>query len=370
MLIPSQGGLEMSAPTILVSGTGAFAARIVFDIAATASKPLQVVIAGRNRERLSWLATAASARAAIFARPQTFSTYEVDLLAKDGPDEMLDTLRPQVVVQAGSVQPSSVIATTGDAWSRLVAEGGLSATAVFQAVLSSRVAAASSRLGLDAYLINCSFPDVVNGMIRGLGHRVTCGMGNVAILSSVFAAATGATRPNRLKVLGHYQTLAAWRRPAEARSGPAPRVWIDEDEIHDVFGRFRDVKLTPEPVIDISGASGVPLVLALASGDEWRGHVPGPNGLPGGYPVVLKHGVIALDLPAEVSFEEAVAWNAGFEEANGAVVGDDGRMRYTGALRNALQQHAPSLAEGFALADLEDVHREMHDLRAKLQASA
>jgi hypothetical protein len=358
----------MSAPTILVFGTGAFAARIVFDIAATGAQAVRVVIAGRNRDRLAWLVTASAARAAIFSRPAIFDTCECDLLA-EGAERALGALRPAVVVQAASVQTSSVIAAAGDSWSRLVADGGLSATAVFQAVLSTRVAAAMTRLSLDAPLVNCSFPDVVNPMIKALGHRVACGIGNVAILSNVFAAESRVLEPGRLKVLAHYQTIAAWRRPAEARSGATPRVFIDDEEVADVFGAFRAVRLTPEPAIEISGASGVPLILALAAGETWQGHVPGPNGLPGGYPVRTSGGIIDLDLPRPLSRDEAIAWNARFEDANGLVVAGGG-VRYTGVLRDLLREHAPSLAEGFALADLEEVYKAMSALRARLQSRA
>jgi hypothetical protein len=353
--------------TILLSGTGAFAARILFDIAATARTPIRVVLAGRNRERLQWLKVAAGARAAIFGTPVTVVARETDLLAEGAALAMIEESTPDVVVQAASVQTSSVIAGSGDAWSRLVAEGGLSATAVSQARLSARVAAAMTQLESRAPLINCSFPDVVNGLIKALGHQVACGMGNVAILSNAFAADRNIMDSTRIKVLAHYQNLGAWRRPAEARSGPTPRVWIDNEEVADVFGTFRGVKLTPEPVIDISGASGVPLILALAEGRPWIGHVPGPDGLPGGYPVRLGSGILSLDLPPPLSREEAVAWNARYEEGNGLVVGSDGQARYTGVLRERLAQHSHALAEGFAVSDLEEVYRSMHELRTKLQ---
>lgn len=353
--------------TILLSGTGAFAARILFDIAATAQTPVRVVLAGRNRERLQWLKVAAGSRAAIFGTSVTVATHETDLLTEGAASAMLEETDPHVVVQAASVQTSSVIAGTSDDWSRLVAEGGLSATAVFQALLTSRVAAAMSRLGIWAPLINCCFPDVVNGLIKALGHQVACGTGNVAILSSAFAADRELADRSRIKVLAHYQNLGAWRRPAEMRSGGAPRVWIDDEEVTDVFATFRNVKLTPEPAIDISGASGVPLILALAAGREWSGHVPGPDGLPGGYPVKLADGVLSLNLPPSLSRSEAVAWNARHEEENGLVLGPDGRARYTGRLREHLARYSPALAEGFAVTDLEDIYREMQDLRAKLQ---
>ena len=80
------------------------------------------------------------------------------------------------------------------------------------------------------------------------------------------------------------------------------------------------VQLTREPAIEISGPSGVPLMLAMAQRRDWSGHVPGPNGLPGGYPVRLKDGHVELDLPAALTRDEAIAWNLRYEEESGLVV--------------------------------------------------
>jgi hypothetical protein len=147
-----------------------------------------------------------------------------------------------------------------------------------------------------------------------------------------------------------------------------PRVWIDGTEITDVRSRFADVKLTAEPAIEISGASGVPLILAMAAGEPWRGHVPGPHGLPGGYPVIFDGQALRLDLPSGLTPDNAVAWNARFEQENGLVVGEDGFARYTGRLAESLRRVSPELASGFAVADVEAVYAEMDKLRAKLLA--
>jgi hypothetical protein len=367
-------GEAMTEPAdILLLGTGAFAGRIAFDLAATAPQPVRVVIAGRNQPRLDWLRTAANARAAIFGTAARFTTEAADLLRPDAPAELIGRLRPSVVVQAASVQTSAVIAATDDAWSRLVAEGGLSATAVFQAVVSAAVARAVRDVHPAAQMINCCFPDVVNGMLAAMGLPVTCGTGNVAILASAFAGALasepGAASSARVgvKVLAHYQTLAAWRRPAAERSGPAPRVWMSGEEIADVFGRFGSVRLTPEPAIEVSGAAGVPLILAMVTGREWSGHVPGPNGLPGGYPVRWRDGALTLDLPSGLSRDAATGWNTQFEAAGGLVL-EGTRARYTGRLEERLHALSPLLSAGFDVLDLEQVHRDMQELRTRLQA--
>lgn len=360
----------MTAPAdILLLGTGAFAARIAFDLAAAAQRPVEVIIAGRNGPRLDWLRTAANARAAIFGTQARFTTQQVDLLQSDAPASLIARVRPVVVTQAASIQTSAVISATGDGWSRLVAEGGLSATAVFQAVLSARVARAVRDAHPAAHMINCCFPDVVNAMLVAMGLPVTCGTGNVAILGGAFAGALSAEPGPEcsVRVLAHYQAIGAWRRPPAERGGVPPRVWVSGQEVADVFGRFASVLLTPEPAIEVSGAAGVPLMLAMAAGETWSGHVPGPHGLPGGYPVRWHDGALSLDLPPGLSRDAAIAWNAQFEAANGLVL-DGTQVHYTGRLAERLRAVSPQLAAGFDVSELDQVHGAMQELRNRLQS--
>ncbi|GGE02103.1 hypothetical protein SAMN05421774_101425 [Gemmobacter megaterium] len=353
---------------ILITGTGMFAGRIALDLAATARDPVRVVIAGRNRTRLDWLRTAGNARAAMFGTPARFATQPIDLLEPEASEALIRAHRPRLVVQAASIQTSTVISDGGSRWTDLVAEGGLSATAVFQALISGRMAAAISALSPRTRLINCSFPDVVNGMITEMGHQVLCGTGNVAILSNVFEGARDGLPDGRLRVLAQYQCLAPWRLAPEARTGAfAPRVFVGDRELDDPFATFRQCRLTPEPAIEISGASGVTLMLALIAGRPWQGHVPGPNGLAGGYPVRLQGDRLALDLPAGVAEAEAIAWNDAFERRNGLTV-SQGRACYHGRLRALLEEAGWPHAGGFDLAALEPVCQDMAMLRDRLMA--
>src|SRR5215471_4055650 len=247
-----------NACDILIFGTGSFAQCIACDLAATATAPTQLTIAGRNGLRLDWIATAARARAHMFSRPLEVASRRIDLAAPEAAGELLAVARPAVILQAASFQSGSVISASGNAWTRLVTEGGLSATAVFQSVLSSRIARAVAQASPHSQFINCCFPDVANGIIAAMGLPVACGIGNIAILAHAFAGALeGAPQPT-LKMLCHYQNIQAW-----------------------------------------------------------RGHVPGPRGLPGGYPVVLEGGRLELDLPTCIEAKAAIAWNVGYEARSG-----------------------------------------------------
>ncbi|MDA0675006.1 MAG: hypothetical protein O3A88_01330 [Proteobacteria bacterium] len=355
---------------VLVSGTGNFGSRIVFDIAVTAKRPVKVAIGGRNLERMNWLSLAANARANIFGTPAEFQVVPIRYDTPESVAESIGKLAPKVVVQAASVQSSAVISQSDTAWSRLVAQAGLSTTAIFQVLLSARVGKAMQMLGNNGPLLNCCYPDVANGMLKAIGLPVTCGAGNVAILATMFGGDLGIREPGRVKVLAHYACLDAWRRaPAERAGKTEPRVWIDGKETGNLFNRFSHLKLTREPVIDISGCTGVPIILALASGDRLVAHAPGPNGLIGGYPILVENGAVRLDLPAGVSESDAIAWNRGFEERNGMLVDDKGWVRFTGNVQTEFARHSPELAKGLDITDIEHAAREMGAFRDRLMAA-
>ncbi|MBY3348411.1 hypothetical protein [Rhizobium laguerreae] len=354
---------------LLITGTGMFAGRIALDLAATARVPINVMIAGRNQERLDWLRTAANARAKMFGTLVTVSSHEIDLREPRACSDLISSFQPSIVVQAASIQTSSVISSSREGWGRLVAEGGLSATAVLQALISSRMAAAISSVSPQTHFINCCFPDVVNEMIVAMGHKVLCGTGNVAILSNIFEGAKSrhSLGQGPLRVLAHYQSLAPWREPADRRIGAnPPRVFIANDEIGDVFGTFPDVRLTREPAIEVSGASGVTLIQALASSQAWAGHLPGPNGLPGGYPVKLdEQGNLSLNLPDGLCADEAVTWNRSHELKSGVTV-DKSTVRFHGRLATCLCDAGFAHADGFDVSDLEKACQELEQVRNRL----
>jgi hypothetical protein len=352
---------------LVLCGTGTFAARILFDLAATASRPVTVVVVGRNALRIAWLRTAANARAAMFGTGVRVHDHAIDTISTERIAPLLGTLRPRVVINTASAQGGRVVTAQPDGWTRLTQQAGLGVSAILQARLSLEVARAVAATVPEVYFINCCYPDVVNGMIAAAGLPITCGIGNVAILEHAFAGLLGPGH-GRLQILAQHGALAAFRRPPAARAATAaPRVWLDGQELDQVMQRFAPMQLAVEPVIDISGASGVPLFLAMIAGTTWQGHVPGPGGLPGGYPVALHSGTLALDLPHGLSREAAIEWNAKFEQNDGVVVSPEGRVRYTGRVEAALRAVSPDVAAGFTMRDFAAADQALSELRDRLR---
>ena len=105
----------------------------------------------------------------------------------------------------------------------------------------------------------------------------------------------------------------------------------------------------------------------MIAGAAWQGHVPGPAGLPGGYPVALCNGTLALDLPRGLTREAAIAWNAAFEQNDGVVVSPEGRVRYTGRVEAALRAVSPDVAAGFMMHDFAAADQALSELRDRLR---
>ncbi len=350
---------------LMVFGTGEFAERLLGDLALTCYEPLKVLIAGRNRERLAILVTSSNARAQMFDRPVRFAAVESDFQDPEALVRLLDSAHPQLVIQTASHQSSRVLTEGPDPLKALVRKAGFATTAAINALLSLQIGAAVRDSGINAAFVNCCFPDVVNRLLISNGVPVLCGIGNIAILSNAFSSILN-DPARRLRVLAHFSNLGDFRLPPEQRNGRPPRVWIDEDEIDDVFARFKMVRLSPKPAIEISGVSGVPMILAYVTGQKWTGHVPSPFGLPGGYPVSLVNRQLKLDLPDGMSKIDAITWNGGFNSEDGLSIDENGFVHFHKGLYEAFAEVGFPYAKGFHVSQLEQAALAQIELRARL----
>jgi hypothetical protein len=250
-------------------------------------------------------------------------------------------------------------------WSDLVASSGFGITISFHALLAFRTATAIKQLGLDCHFVNTCYPDGVNQLLRTADVPLTTGVGNIGIFAAVIASRIPFAQRKDLRVLGHHRHIVEWRKPVGTRAGSPVRAWIGDDEMPNAEQLSRDIQLPHRDLNLISAASAVPVLLALAGEGRRRGHVPGPRGLPGGYPVQVDAGGVTLDLPKGISESDAVSWNEQFEDADGVSV-KDGRIVYSQRAQNILKPYGDEIADGFAAADVEAAAARLGSLRDRL----
>ncbi|MFF1954709.1 hypothetical protein, partial [Kitasatospora herbaricolor] len=95
-------------------------------------------------------------------------------------------------------------------------------------------------------------------------------------------------------------------------------------------------------------------------------HVPGPLGLPGGYPVRVDRGRIELDLPPGVTEATAVAWQAAWGARDGVAVDRQGRAEFSDrTIRSALPY--AELPRFVAPAEFAELAAELELVRQRLR---
>jgi hypothetical protein len=201
---------------------------------------------------------------------------------------------------------------------------------------------AVQRSGGSPRVVNAAFPDLVNPVLAKIGLAPTVGIGNVdnAVCSLRLVAARMLSVPLRsiavYLVAPHYVSYYLSRF---GTTGGAPyylKVMADDRDVTSTLSvekLFADIPVTARrtggihahPVV---ASSVCKIILGIAFDTGEIGHAPGPNGLPGGYPVRLGANGAEVFLPEGISLEEAVRINnegqvlEGIEsiEADGTVV--------------------------------------------------
>lgn len=333
---------------IAVIGTGDLARATCYSLAALCTVPVEVVVIGRAPGKTGRLCAVAGARAAAAGRGDVRFTPFVGQLERPLADV------GGALVCASSQSPWERLSAPS-AWTELVERAGYGITLPFQAELAAR---AGRALPTGSWLINGCFPDAVNPLLTALGVPVLCGIGNIALLAAGAQAALGLADQSRLRLLAHHVHL---HEPAAGVD--ELRAWHGGEPVAEpgaLVAALRDAERTE--LNQVTGVAAAVLLGAVLSGTPLAANLPGPLGLPGGYPVTVTGATVELRLPAGVDRADAVAFNQRAAAADGVVVDGD-RVVFD----PAVAEHLPDLAEGVDLGDFAAAADRLHGLRERLR---
>jgi hypothetical protein len=309
----------------------------------------EIVVAGRNPDAAERKLNNARIGAAIEGKFPAMRAVGLDFNETAVAARTLGGIRPDVAFAAPSLMPwwrIDQLAAAGRTELAAMPFAGWLACHLAPMLALARAWEAS---GLACPWIGASYPDVVNAVLhRHLGHGPVSGAGNieeaVPKLRFVAAEAVGAD-PAELEVwlVGQHALEYFLYAPEEAKERPPCLVrvlWRGKDISAEVERRlFRPMPIPYDLDFNrLTGSAGSLLMEALIGEAPQRLHVPAPQGLIGGYPVLVAAGRIALDLPPGWTLEEARACNEASLPWDGiAGIDADGTVRYTDRTAAALK---------------------------------
>lgn len=321
--------------TVAVIGSGSLAQSVVNSFADIEAGPISVHLIARSTERVSTMAHVATCRAALLGSSMSVTPHRMN---PDRPGDsvaaLVDTVRPHVALNCSSTHSSAEAADHPSAWTDVVRACGIAVALPLHVQFAALMSEAVMRSGKsDTKFINAAYPDAVNPVLAALGLPVFCGVGNIATLAATLtAAAVGSGDMERPRILAHHYHLAQ----PEHRQDEA-RIWMGADEVTDARDRLAPLRSCDRRIRNyLTGHTAALLIRDLLSDAPFRTHVPGPLGLPGGFPVRVEQGHIALDLPDGLNEAQAVAQQVQWGGKNGVAVDGQGRAQFSDHLREVV----------------------------------
>ena len=355
----------MSAPNVVIVGSGSLAKSICYSAAAVVAAPAAVTVVARSDVKATEICYVANARAARNGAAVRFRPLAADLGSPQAIGEILAETRPAVLLGCASYQSPWERLHAPSAWTALVQGAGFGVTLPLQAALAIELARAVERVSPETLFVNASFPDAVNPILRALDLPVLSGIGNVALIAATLQEALGLPDQRRLRVLAHH-----WHLHTPDDPGEEARAWLDGEPLPDVTRLLAAQRATPRCELNaVTGHAAALFLRDLLAGVETRTSLPGPQGLPGGYPVRVAGRRVELDLPEGVTRDEAIAWNQRFALRDGVVVSPEGDVWFSPAAERELRRHLPDLAGRFHASETQEVCARLLELRTRLRAA-
>ncbi|MCV2866129.1 hypothetical protein [Defluviimonas sp. WL0075] len=335
------------AATIVFIGAGDVGLRMADGLLARA--PIgRMVLADFN-------AAAAGPRAAMLGNCHG---VRVEFRPLDGRDKsaiaaLVRETRPDLIAQCASlISPWSIIGRDHPV-ARKISGAGIALQIGAQLPILLNVMEVLRDLGVTSPVANITMPDILHPMLAARGLAPTVGLGNVSIqhlrVRHRLVERDDFTGDEQIRVLGHhcqvYDVMKA-QMPLDAED--RVRVFLGEEGArHDPLA-YEGAPFPAGPIYnEITAASALPVLAALLPGAvPLRFSAPAPEGLPGGYPVRIDGGAVALDLPQGQTREDAVVYNRRQGRRDGVErIEGDGTLVYTPSVREAVRDIDPALAE-------------------------
>ena len=300
---------------------------------------------------------------------------QIDGRRKSELRSLISQTKPDLIVQSASlISPWAIIGRSHPV-ARVLSGAGIALQVPAQLPILLNVMEIVHELGLEVPVANISMPDILHPMLATLDLTPTTGLGNVSIhhlrVRHGLLQHDDFTGNEEVRVLGHHcQVYDVMTATLPEDEDDRVKVFIGKSGQRQDTLAYEGTPFAAGPIYnEITAASALPVLIALLPGaSRLQFSAPAPMGLPGGYPVIINNGQISLDLPADWSPEEAIAFNQRQGERDGVDrIDADGTLHFTDRMKSAVADLDPGLAEPIEPGNLLDRTERLLSVVAKIK---
>lgn len=353
----------MTKPTVMLIGPGDLGG-VVLELLARSSRTGRIIVGGRKPERGRTRCNLARVGAVAQGFNPSIEFIPLDLNKPQSVADAVHRHHPDLILSTATMQTWWLPNLLPAEPSALIKSAGFGMWLPIHLTLTLKLMRALEEADFDGVSLTAPYPDVINPILCRLGLAPTCGVGNVGEIEPKVRALAAEQlhvphESLRIYLVAHHAMVSV-AYGSNSQSMPPYFLRVEQNDT-DVTQTIRADELLSSPYAlppgpathFLTAGSVVRLIDAFASDEETLLHAPAPNGLPGGYPVLVsRRGVKPAPLPG-LSLEQAVDINERSHPFDGIErIEEDGTAvfspRAVEIFRDLLGYHCDRLAPGEA----------------------
>jgi hypothetical protein len=296
------------------------------------------LVAGRTPE-----AFRARVNLSLFAAMQLGHTPEVrlatvDLYNVDQTAEVITRFKPDLIFCAATLQKWGTINELPPPIRDQLYQAQIGPWLPLQLLLVTRLMQAVKHTGVNAKVINATYPDVVHSVLNKVGLAPTTGIGDLAnnipaLRVSVASKLHVPVDQVDVRLIASHHAHYSMSR--KGTSDGAPFHFAAQINGEDVTAQLRASTLFQDlpkafkraPGNQITATSAAVIFAGIVNNLSNLTHAPGPHGYPGGYPVRVGQDGVQIELPDGITLDEAISLNTTGQQFDGIErIEDDGTV--------------------------------------------
>lgn len=301
---------------------------------------------------------------------------KIDLDDIDETIDFLKNTKPDLIFNSATLQSWWVLALLPKKTRSQFQKAGLGPWTPLHLTLTYKLMAAVKKSGIGAHVVSAPYPDVVNPVLGRIGLAPTVGIGNIDLLIPKIKWLVS----NRLAtpicnisifMIAHHSLVASLSPGGEGpKASYFLKVLVGDKVVTEKFDTGELLSLTgaislppPRSRTQQIASSAVKNILAILDDTGELTHAPGPEGLPGGYPVRLSAKGAEVVLPDGITMAQAIRINEDGQLHDGIQeIKDDGTIVFTEKANNIMRKMLGYDCKEMKISESDNRARELTSL--------